>query len=124
MEKVRVAKKFSFDAAHFLPGYLGKCANLHGHRWEVELAIEGPVDSATGMVVDFKWLKSALEDILEKFDHNLLNDILFNPTAENLAIYVRNSVNISRIQGSNEAIRIAWVRVWESPDSYVEVLDE
>ena len=73
-----------FEAAHFLPGHKGKCANLHGHTWRVELTIRS--ESITdGMVIDFIEVKEALDEVLP--DHALLNDIIPNPTAENLSSY-------------------------------------
>ena len=48
-----VSKRVSFDAAHFLPGYVGKCSQMHGHHWIVELAVAGEVNLETGMVIDF-----------------------------------------------------------------------
>ena len=97
----------TFDAAHYLPGYEGKCANMHGHTWRVELTIR----SATlndGMVYDFHDIKAALRDIIP--DHTLLNDILPNPTAENVAefLYVKLKEQIAAITK---------VVVWESATS-------
>lgn len=119
-----VVKKISFDAAHFLPNYLGKCANMHGHHWVVEVGVEGPIGK-DGMVVDFKWLKDALEDICGRFDHSCLNDLELpfsgNPTAENIALYIQEKFEGEWIQGPDEAVQLAFVRVWETEDSYAEV---
>ena len=71
----------SFDTAHFLTNYNGKCANIHGHRWRVILAINGDLDN--GMVVDFNIIKKDLKEMCDKFDHtfivekNSLDDNLF-----------------------------------------------
>ena len=66
----------SFDAAHFLKGYEGKCKNLHGHRWRVEARIQGQTlqDSGpqSGMLTDFGDLKSGLKALTDEFDHALL----------------------------------------------------
>lgn len=66
----------SFDAAHFLKGYAGKCRNLHGHRWRVIAAIQGTalqsIGSQRGMLTDFGDLKSDLNRMTEEFDHALL----------------------------------------------------
>lgn len=66
----------SFDSAHFLSGYIGKCANIHGHRWRVivevksdNLVVGGQLD---GMVVDFKDIKTDLKDIADYYDHALV----------------------------------------------------
>lgn len=114
-----VSKKISFDAAHYLPNYIGPCSNMHGHHWVVELAIKGPVKD--GMVVDFKWLKEALENICEGFDHSCLNNLGLpfssNPTAENIALYIGAKFNDEWIQGPNENILVRSVKVWETEDS-------
>ncbi|NLZ47652.1 MAG: 6-carboxytetrahydropterin synthase QueD [Clostridiales bacterium] len=102
----------SFDAAHFLSGYEGKCSNIHGHRWRVVIEIKSLTlqDSKqeSGMVVDFGQLKKDLREEVDYFDHMLIieKDTLkaetvqalenegfkmvvldFRPTAENLAKY-------------------------------------
>ena len=66
----------SFDAAHFLKGYLGKCSNLHGHRWRIVATIQGETlqsgSSQRGMLLDFGDLKGDLRDLAEELDHALL----------------------------------------------------
>ncbi|SDB03593.1 6-carboxytetrahydropterin synthase QueD [Eubacterium oxidoreducens] len=66
----------SFDAAHFLSGYDGKCKNLHGHRWRVVAQISGEClndDTQTrGMLVDFGELKSELKKLCDDFDHSFI----------------------------------------------------
>ena len=119
MERARVSKKFSFCAAHFLPGYQGKCANMHGHTWEVEFTVEGPIDPETGMVIDFVTLKELVEPWIEELDHHLLNVIFAMPTAEYLALWFRD-----RWYFEPPAVELASIKVWESPTSCVEVLGE
>lgn len=117
-----ISKKVSFEAAHFLPNYIGKCHETHGHHWVVELAIRGEVMEDHGFVVDFSRLKDWLqENVVEPFDHELLNEVgIPNPTAENLAIAIRErfSANGWSISGD---VSLAWIRVWETPDSMVEL---
>jgi 6-pyruvoyltetrahydropterin/6-carboxytetrahydropterin synthase len=78
-----------FDAAHYLPDYDGPCRNLHGHTWRVEVEIEGSPSPESGMIVDFREIKTVLATILP--DHTLLNthplfaDVKF-PTAESLSL--------------------------------------
>jgi len=94
-----VTKKFSIQAAHFLLGYPGKCADLHGHRWDISISVSGRINPSTGFVIDFSELKSRIVKPLEDiFDHKLLNDChpfkqnargnILIPTAENLAEYI------------------------------------
>ena len=116
-----VAKKVSFDAAHFLPGYPGKCSQMHGHHWVVELAVEGEVDLDSGMVIDFTELNRFLKEKVEdRFDHTLVNDTIENPTAENIATRVKLSWDIWREENCLE-VKLAWVKVWETEDSYAMV---
>ena len=89
-----VSKKLSFDAAHFLPNYEGKCKDVHGHTWKVEVACSGDLREDTGMVVDFKELKKFLEWVEDRFDHKLLNDFIKNPTAENISKYIFDEFNL------------------------------
>jgi len=116
-----VSKRVSFDAAHFLPGYAGKCANIHGHHWVVELGVKGVVDPDTGMVTDFGELSAFLkEKVVERFDHKLVNDIIENPTAENIAGRIVSFFNVWRDENCWVA-ELSFIRVWETEDSYCEV---
>jgi len=119
--KMTVCKRTSFDAAHYLPNYPGKCANMHGHHWEVELGVSGEVDSETGMVVDFVRLSDFLkEKVVDRFDHTLVNDVIENPTAENIAGRIKLSWDLWRDENCL-AVELNFIRVWETPDSYAEL---
>ena len=89
---MKIAQSFRFEAAHRLPhvpeGH--RCRRLHGHSYKFELRLEGPVDPATGFVVDFFDIEGACAPLLARLDHQLLNDVegLANPTAENIAIWI------------------------------------
>ena len=107
-----VCRQFKFDAAHHLPRYNGKCANVHGHSWKFDVAIGGPI-GPDGMVMDFSILKKIVQPLIDQLDHSDLNDSLENPTAENLAVHIYNFVDKSPLN-----LDVAWVSVWESEDSY------
>ncbi len=84
--KFTVSKRFSFEAAHSLPflpaGH--KCRNVHGHSYVVEIHCSGPLD-ARGFVVDYAEISAAMRPLLDRFDHQNLNEILTVPTtAENI----------------------------------------
>ena len=95
-----------FSAAHYVENYEGKCANLHGHTWVVEIVLSGET-LVNGMLVDFGVAKELLDAILP--DHTSLNDRYdFNPTAENLACYFYNNYHIP------QNVTLESVTVWES----------
>jgi 6-pyruvoyltetrahydropterin/6-carboxytetrahydropterin synthase len=106
---VRLAREFSFEAAHRLPNVPQghKCARLHGHSFKVELICEGNVDPQSGWLLDFADLKVAFEPLHIQLDHHYLNEIegLENPTAENLArwIWTRMKKALPRLTQVNVA---------------------
>ena len=110
-----------FDAAHFIRNYNGKCANLHGHRWNVVVCIEGTQLDHLGMLIDFSEVKKIIREELKLLDHSLLNDLSsfgpegVNPTAEHLAqfLYVEFKKNLVLSEK-----RLAWVKIFESPDAW------
>lgn len=125
----------SFDAAHFLTDYHGKCENLHGHRWRVVAYLEQAELQTQGtckdMVVDFGEFKSALRELTEELDHSFvveegslapetlaclekegftLSMVPFRTTAENLARYF-----FERLEG--RGMPVAQVDVYETPNN-------
>ena len=106
-----------FDAAHSLPGYQGKCANLHGHTYKVEVVIEGS-RGEDGFVMDFYQLKKILNAVLKDLDHSNLNDLLPNPTAENIAELV-----CQRLKHGLEGSRVSLVslKLWEGKNKWVMI---
>jgi len=90
--RIRLAKSFSFEAAHFLPSFPEghKCRRLHGHSFTVDVVVEGPLDPARGYLVDYGDIKRAVAPLQDELDHRLLNDLpgLANPTSEMLAVWV------------------------------------
>jgi 6-pyruvoyltetrahydropterin/6-carboxytetrahydropterin synthase len=88
-KKMEIYKRFSIEAAHWLPrvpeGH--KCGRLHGHSFHIEIHVEGPVDAELGWVEDFATVKTAFKGVEDRIDHRCLNEVagLENPTSENLA---------------------------------------
>jgi len=111
---MKLLKSFTFDAAHYLPNYDGKCKNVHGHTWKVEVVLNGVKDKKTGMVIDFNELKKIFEPVIIMYDHQNLNDFMDNPTAENIAetIYFALFNDFT-----DKQIDLLEVRVWESTTS-------
>ena len=117
--KTSVCKIFSFDAAHSLPNYPGKCQRLHGHTWKLEVRFSGEVDEQTGMVADFAGLKGLVDkEIIGFLDHTLLNIEVENPTCENLLCWIWK--RLSKVQ-LVESAQLDNLKLWETPDSYAEL---
>jgi 6-pyruvoyltetrahydropterin/6-carboxytetrahydropterin synthase len=111
---MKIRRTFSFDAAHKLECYRGKCERLHGHTYSFSLTVEGKPDPE-GMVMDFVELKKISEEaVLSRLDHAYLNDLIPQPTAENIAVWIWKSVDeeIDRRSG-----RLCEVEVWETRDA-------
>ncbi|MDR0952848.1 MAG: 6-carboxytetrahydropterin synthase [Elusimicrobiota bacterium] len=106
---LRIRRKFS--SAHRLPNYNGECAALHGHTWQVVFEIEGDIQPS-GMVADFKALKKLLDDNLP--DHKYLNDLIENPTAENLCGYLFDKIE-AVLKGQN--LKLKTLEIWENEDA-------
>ncbi|MCB9025617.1 MAG: 6-carboxytetrahydropterin synthase QueD [Bdellovibrionaceae bacterium] len=89
---MEIFKRFTVEAAHKLTGVPKdhKCSRLHGHSFNIEIHVKGPVSKKEGWVMDFSEIKRAFEPIYDRLDHNYLNEIegLENPTSENLAIWI------------------------------------
>lgn len=118
MSRMTVTKSFTFDAAHKLPGYVGLCANLHGHRWTLDITVEGEIHKQTGMVLDFSVMKKIVDTaIISKFDHGYINDTIEMPTAELMVLHIANSLAPEMIC---LGVKLAKIRLYETPTSYCE----
>ena len=93
---VELRKSFQFEAAHLLPHLpeTHKCRRLHGHSFQVEIAIAGPCDPRLGWLMDYADITRAFQPTWEKLDHFYLNEIpgLENPTSENIAVWIWNKL--------------------------------
>jgi 6-pyruvoyltetrahydropterin/6-carboxytetrahydropterin synthase len=129
---VVISRRESFNAAHELRNpelseaenqrLYGKCANLHGHNYVLEVEVEGPIDPTTGYVFDLKLLSDVISRrIIEDVDHRNLNTDVpwlegLIPTAENLALAFRERLRAELPEGS-----LRRVRVWETDKNWAEV---
>ena len=103
---LRVRDKF--QAAHFLREYKGKCEKIHGHTFQVEVAIDVRELDPVGLGIDFTLIKAKLAAVLP--DHSLLNEAYdFNPSAENLARRLYEDLKVH--------FPVKEVTVWESEDA-------
>lgn len=108
-----ITKEFKFDSAHFLTKYHGKCEKMHGHTYKMHVTIEGEVKD-DGMVYDFVELKKLVRNkVISKLDHAILNDIIENPSAENICMWVWDQLE-KEIEGAD----LYEVKVWETATSF------
>ena len=106
----------SFAAGHALRNYKGKCENVHGHNFRVQVVIEGETLDDAGLLVDFIDVKAAMRAIIERLDHVFLNDVapfdVKNPSAENIAEYFYTEM--SRSLRAAVPVRVREVKIWET----------
>jgi 6-pyruvoyltetrahydropterin/6-carboxytetrahydropterin synthase len=112
--RTRVTRSFRFEAAHQLPWHEGKCRNLHGHSYRLEVSVEGPLNEH-GIVLDFADLKAVVKrEVIDRYDHTYLNDLMDNPTAEIIAQSIWKSLEAAGLE-------VVAVRLWETEDCSVEI---
>ena len=111
-----LTKDFTFDAAHNLINYHGKCEKLHGHTYRLRVIVEGTPDSE-GMIIDFIELKAVVKErVISRLDHAYINDIIAQPSAENIALWIWDELEESV---RRENCRLYEIHVWETADSRV-----
>ena len=110
--------KTQFSAAHRLRGYQGKCENLHGHNWKVEVEIASERLDDLGLVIDFKELKQRVGNVLEELDHQFLNELPpfqdLNPSSENISRHIFDRLCEELIEPH---LQVNQVAVWESDNA-------
>jgi 6-pyruvoyltetrahydropterin/6-carboxytetrahydropterin synthase len=134
---VSLTKRYRFSASHRLHNeglsaeensrVFGKCNSPygHGHNYIVEVTVCGPVDPATGMVMDLGLLDQAVEkEVLDRFDHTYLNLDVPNfegkvPTTENLCVEIYNLLR-AKLDGANGNARLEKVRLEETSSNSFE----
>jgi 6-pyruvoyltetrahydropterin/6-carboxytetrahydropterin synthase len=113
----RIKVESYFSAAHRLREYKGKCENLHGHNWKVEVSITSDILGKTGLLIDFKKAKAILQKVLSSLDHTEINKIPYfrkhNPTSELVAEYIFNSYK----KKIKPPMALESVSVWETKGS-------
>ncbi|MEH7435763.1 6-carboxytetrahydropterin synthase QueD, partial [Bacillus thuringiensis] len=129
-KRVMVSKEFTFDAAHHLHCYEGKCKNLHGHTYKVVFGISGYVNDI-GIAIDFGDIKEIWKNEIEIYlDHRYLNETLpvMNTTAENMVVWIYEKMAEALTKGYRaeeyKGARVEFVRLFETPTSYAEVRRE
>jgi 6-pyruvoyltetrahydropterin/6-carboxytetrahydropterin synthase len=106
----------TFAAGHALRDYHGKCENVHGHNYRLQVTLRGPELDATGLLVDFVDLKKVIRTAVERLDHQFLNEVapfdVLNPSAENIARYFFERVKEGLT--AQTSAEVAEIRVWET----------
>ena len=132
---IQIYKEEHIDTSHRLLHYIGKCANLHGHRWKVEVWIEGEPDPVTQILVDYNLIKK----VIDKFDHQIIlnkDDPMVpciqkyqpvittqgDPTSELMAAIIRDDLYVLCREMGIKAT-VSKIRVWESPTAYAEITE-
>lgn len=129
-KRVLVSKEFTFDSAHHLHCYEGKCKNLHGHTYKVIFGLSGYVDDR-GLLIDFSDIKDIWKKEIEIYlDHKYLNETLppMNTTAENMVVWIyekmKEALEKEDRQQKYQGARVEFVRLYETPSSYAEARRE
>lgn len=112
-----VSVEQTFAAGHALRNYKGRCENVHGHNFRVQVTIEGERLDETGLLVDFLDVKKSMNDVVARIDHQFLNEVppfdVKNPSAENIAEYFYLELS-GGLADNPVPIRIREVTVWET----------
>jgi 6-pyruvoyltetrahydropterin/6-carboxytetrahydropterin synthase len=113
MYEVKVITHFA--AAHQLRNFKGKCEQLHGHNWKVEVTLQGESLTDEGLLIDFREVRDITNGILEELDHSFLNELPAfkdqNPSSENIAAYIFKQLQ-SRL--NSKEVRVSFLTAWES----------
>jgi len=106
-----------FAAGHALRNYKGKCENIHGHNWRVQVVIEGDQLDGTGLLVDFIDVKDLMGSVIARLDHQFLNEVapfdVKNPSAENIAEYFYQQMSAG-LAKTPVPVKIREVKIWET----------
>lgn len=111
----RLTVEDKFSSAHQLRGYKGKCENIHGHNWKVQVSVKSKTLNDIDLAMDFHDIKHLLAEVIKTLDHKLLNDVppfdKINPSSENLAKFIYDELS-KKLAGST--VSMDEVTVWES----------
>ena len=108
----------SFAAGHYLRNYKGKCEKPHGHNYKIRVTLAGKELDKAGLLLDFKDLREVMRHVIDRLDHQMLNDIepfkVLNPSAENIAKYFYDQANGRLRSVSNGRVSVKDVTIWET----------
>ena len=121
MYELKIISRFA--SAHQLRDFEGACERLHGHNWKIEVYVTGKELEKNGLLIDFRLIKEATEKVIDKLDHQFLNELepfkTLNPSSENIARHIFES--LSPVINS-EDIKVSKVTAWESDSACASYL--
>jgi len=113
-----VTVEAGFSSGHFLRNYKGKCENPHGHNYKVKVTLHGETLDQAGLLLDFRELKQVMRPVIERLDHQMINDLEpfteINPSAENLARYFFAETNRQMDEMTSGRVRVKDCTVFET----------
>ncbi|HEX4064770.1 MAG TPA: 6-carboxytetrahydropterin synthase QueD [Acidobacteriaceae bacterium] len=116
MYEVTVERGFS--SGHYLRNYKGKCENPHGHNYKVRITLAGESLDKAGLLLDFRDLKQVMRPVIDRIDHQMLNDLEpfteINPSAENLARYFYDETNRQMKELTGGRVRVKDCTIYET----------
>ena len=116
MYELTVEREFS--SGHFLRNYHGRCENPHGHNYKVRITLAGAELDKAGLLLDFKLLKQVMRPVIDRIDHQMLNELepftTVNPSAENIARYFYDQTNQQLSDMTEGRVRVKDCTIWET----------
>lgn len=113
-----VTVESGFSSGHFLRNYRGKCENPHGHNYKVRVTLAGLELDEAGLLLDFKLLKQVMRPVIDRIDHQMLNDLepftRINPSAENLARFFYEETSAQLIEMTQGRVHVKDCTIWET----------
>jgi 6-pyruvoyltetrahydropterin/6-carboxytetrahydropterin synthase len=111
----------TFAAGHYLRNYKGKCENPHGHNYRVRVTLAGAELDKAGLLLDFKDLRAVMKPVIDRLDHQMMNDIepftTLNPSAENLAKYFYDETNVRLKAQTDGRVFVKTVKIFETDET-------
>ena len=108
----------SFAAGHYLRNYKGKCENPHGHNYKIQVTLAGRELDKAGLLLDFRDLREVMKPTIDRLDHQMMSDLepftVLNPSAENMAKYFYDEINVRLRSITNGRVWVKTVTVFET----------
>lgn len=114
---VGLTKLFKFEAAHQLPAYVGKCANLHGHSYKLKVSVTANLSRVqeSGVLVDFDIIKKVVNKaVVDRYDHKFLNDFFPQPTAEMMVVQMYKDIQAGFVDAGLPWVGVGRCELWET----------